>query len=255
MGKHKNLPQRYLMRADVPYVIRGYTADQMPTLGDDICARLAVGESLRSICKRERMPSMSTVFEWLRLDPAFAQNYTRAREHQAESYADEIASIADSAQGLDSAGVNAARLRVDARKWCASKLLPKRYGDRIDVQHQGGISVAAVSKALAIVQPVTFDEDGNEIDGTLDAASIEHAEVSAGTKLAGVSANGGGVEVSAHYGKQHAMLEPRHPLPPPPGKGTPITVTARDTPQAQNPKIPSEIRHSSVEEPTLSDLL
>lgn len=255
MGKHKNLPQRYLMRADVPYVIRGYTADQMPTLGDDICARLAVGESLRSICKRERMPSMSTVFEWLRLDPAFAQNYTRAREHQAESYADEIASIADSAQGLDSAGVNAARLRVDARKWCASKLLPKRYGDRIDVQHQGGISVAAASKALATVAPITFDEEGNEIDaeeGTLVAVSTEPAEVSAGTKLAGVSANGGG---EASGSKHRAIDGPPHPLPPPPGKGTPITVTACDTPQAQNPKIPSEIRHSSVESPTLSDLL
>lgn len=255
MAKPTNLPARYKGRLDVPYVPRGFTVEQMPALGDSICARLAVGESLRSICKHDGMPSMPTIFEWLRLDPAFAQNYTRAREHQAESYADEIASIADSAQGLDSAGVNAARLRVDARKWCASKLLPKRYGDRIDVQHQGGISVAAASKALATVVPITFDEEGNEIDaedGTLVAASIEHAIEDAGTKLAGVSANGGGEALGS---KLCAIDGPPHPLPPPPGKGTPITVTARDTPQAQNPKIPSEFQQSSVELPTLSDLL
>lgn len=252
MARPTNLPARYKGRLDVPYVPRGFTVEQMPALGDSICARLAVGESLRSICKRDGMPSMPTIFEWLRLDPTFAQNYTRAREHQAESYADEIASIADSAQGLDSAGVNAARLRVDARKWCASKLLPKRYGDRIDVQHQGGISVAAASKALAIVQPITFDEEGNEIDGTLDAMSTEHAD-EAGTLVA----------VGKEHARSSATLDsklcatngPPHPLPPPPGKGTPITVTARVTPQAQNPKIPSEFQQSSVELPTLSDLL
>lgn len=236
MAKPTNLPSRYKGRTDVPYVPRGYSIDDVPELGDRICAALAVGTSLRQLCRQDGMPSMSTIFTWLRLDPAFAQNYTRAREHQAESYADEIADIADSAQGLDAAGVNAARLRVDARKWCASKLLPKRYGDKIDVNHQGGISVAAASAALKIVQPVTFDEEGNEI-GTDDA---------------------GASDVPSAHSSEHLLTSvSAHPPPPggSPGKGTPATMTARVTPIAQNPEIPSEIRQSFVEPSTLSDLL
>jgi hypothetical protein len=187
------------------------------------------------------MPSMTTIFDWLRVDPAFALNYTRAREHQAESYADEITALADAAQGLDSAGVNAARLRVDARKWVASKLLPKRYGDRVDVNHHGGISVAAVSKALAIVQPVTYDEEGNEIED--DALVVAHASAERAR------------DGTASGSKLCATDRPPHPLPPPPGKGTPVAVTACDTPVPQNPEIPSDFQQSSVELPTLSDLL
>jgi hypothetical protein len=35
-----------------------------------------------------------------------------------------------SIERLDSAGINRNRLRVDARKWVASKLKPRKYGDR-----------------------------------------------------------------------------------------------------------------------------
>jgi hypothetical protein len=244
------LPARYEGRTDIPYVPRGMAVDEVRPLQDQICALLSEGVSLLQITKRAGMPSMPTIYAMLRLDPVFATNYTRAREEQAETFADEIASIADSAQGLDAAGVNAARLRVDARKWCASKLLPKRYGDRIDVQHAGGISVAAVSKALKTVEPITFDEDGNEL-GTDDANSSEHASDAAQRGML------------TAIGKTHADQEqasdvpaavsedlPPHPLPPPPGKGTPVTVTTRVTPVAQNPEIPSKFRQSYDGNPT-----
>jgi hypothetical protein len=184
------------------------------------------------------MPSTPTVFQWLRLDPAFAQAYTRAREHQAEGYADEIASIADAAQGMDSAGVNAARLRVDARKWVASKLLPKRYGDRIDLNHQGGISVAAVSKALATVKPITFD-DMDDVEDVEDVAqSTERAKAETASSVPAASSN-------ERAGKEHASVETPTGEGVHPGKGTPETVTGRVTPVAQNPKIPSDFQQSS----------
>lgn len=249
--RHRNLPARYKGRLDVPYVPRGMTVDEVGPLQDKVCALLAQGLSLRSICKREGMPSLPTIFAMVRLDPSFAQRYALAREEQAEGFADEINDIADSAQGLDSAGVNAARLRVDARKWYASKIMPKRYGDRLDVQHAGGISVAAVSKALRVVEPVTYDEEGNEV-GIDSVQSTERAALStehAGTELAAASAVPGAEEHKA--ASSVPLIDPPHPLPPPPGKGTPITVTTRVTPVAQNPKIPPEIRHSSVESSTL----
>ncbi len=52
--------------------------------------------------------------------------YARAREEQADFYADEIVTIADTEPDAATA-----RVRVDARKWVASKLKPKRYGDKL----------------------------------------------------------------------------------------------------------------------------
>lgn len=110
--------------------------------GDAICERLAVGESLRAICRDDAMPAMSTVFKWLTQQPQFAEQYARAREEQAEALADEIVGIADEADvttkidgedvrlALDATAVARNRLRVDSRKWVASKLKPKKYGDR-----------------------------------------------------------------------------------------------------------------------------
>lgn len=118
-------------------------------MGDRICDRLAEGESLRAICRDDAMPAMSTVFKWLAQNADFAEQYARAREEQADALADEIVAIADEtevrAQGegedvvitLDPTAIARNRLRVDARKWVAAKLKPKKYGDKLE--HAGQI--------------------------------------------------------------------------------------------------------------------
>ena len=53
----------------------------------------------------------------------------RAREKQADFYADEIIGIADD-ESLDP---NSRRIMIDARKWAASRLRPKVYGDKLVV--------------------------------------------------------------------------------------------------------------------------
>jgi hypothetical protein len=101
-------------------------------IADEICERLAEGESLRSICSGDGMPRKATVFRWLadeRLS-VFRDQYTRAREEQAETLADEIVEIADGDGDKESDNTQRDRLRVEARKWVASKLKPKRYGDK-----------------------------------------------------------------------------------------------------------------------------
>ena len=99
------------------------------------------GKSLRAACGTVEMPSFQTVIKWLASeDPKFSgfrAQYTRAREVQAELLADEMVDIADSA--TDSQSANAARVRVDTRKWIAAKLLPKKYGDKIEMEHSGGV--------------------------------------------------------------------------------------------------------------------
>ena len=106
-------------------------------LADLICERIADGESLRAICRDPEMPSTSMVFRWLGNQAGFRDQYELAKEEQAELFADEIIHIADSADDENSTAVQKARLQVDARKWVASNLKPKRYGDKVDVTSGG----------------------------------------------------------------------------------------------------------------------
>jgi len=127
-----------------------------------ICAQLMMGKSLRSICQAEDMPSQTTVYEWLQMHKEFAEKYAHAREIQADTYADEIADIADDATNdwmrtnnpddegyrVNGEHVQRSRLRIDARKWMAGKLRPKKYGDKLDIDqrttHEAGDSLAAL---------------------------------------------------------------------------------------------------------------
>lgn len=97
-----------------------------------VCDKIAEGYSLRTICASEGMPSERSVYNWLTTDDAFLQRYTRAREQQADLYADEIIEIADTEE--DS---NRARVRIDARKWKAARMSPKKYGDKVQTEHTG----------------------------------------------------------------------------------------------------------------------
>ncbi len=117
-----------------------------------ICGRLVEGESLRSILRDADMPSKSTIFEWLRRYPEFAANYDRALEARADTHVEEILDIADNGSNdwmatndPDNPGYRAngehiqrSRLRVDTRKWSASKMRPKKYGDKLDLGTNGG---------------------------------------------------------------------------------------------------------------------
>lgn len=106
-----------------------YSPEQRKDIQDRICSLLMVGKSLRSIIETvEGMPSYQNVCNWLRDDAAFFEQYAHAREAQADYYADEIATIADTEPDA-----NKARVRIDARKWAASKLKPKVYGDKLDI--------------------------------------------------------------------------------------------------------------------------
>lgn len=111
-------------------------------LASRICERMAEGESLRKICAEKGMPAKSTVFKWLGEHEAFSDQYARARIAQADKYVDELVDIADEGKNEDA---QILRLRMDARKWAASKLAPKKYGERLDLNHSGGMSVNIAS--------------------------------------------------------------------------------------------------------------
>jgi hypothetical protein len=128
------------------YLPIGRPSDYTQETANQICHRLGGGESLRSICADPTMPSQQTVYTWLSKHSSFLEQYTRAREEQADTLADEIIAIADEDPVLapiydkngdvvdikiDSGYVAYQKQRIEARKWTAMKLKPKKYGDRV----------------------------------------------------------------------------------------------------------------------------
>lgn len=100
--------------------------DYTPEIGDRICSRLSAGEGVVSICKDEDMPGRTTFYRWLRVHPEFMANYVAAKEESADAMLEDMFDIA-----ANEPDVKRARLQVDVRKWAASKLKPKKYGDRV----------------------------------------------------------------------------------------------------------------------------
>lgn len=130
-------------------------------LCDEICSQIVMGYSLRTICKEESMPSVATIFCWFRSHPEFQERYTKAKEEQADAFAEEMMDIADDASNdwmerngkdgapiiaLNAEHVNRSRLRIDTRKWIAAKLKPKKYGERIQQDVSGTLSLESLVK-------------------------------------------------------------------------------------------------------------
>ncbi len=121
-------------------------------IADEICERLALGSSLRSICLEDKMPHLSTVIRWVVNDLPpddpryeFREQYLRARVAQAELMVDEILELADDTSmdvlfDMDGRPVKANNVRIqrhklmiDSRIFFLSKVLP-RFADRVTVE-------------------------------------------------------------------------------------------------------------------------
>lgn len=124
------------------------------TIGTSILEEIVTSNvGLYKILKsNDTYPSLPTFYKWLASSEDFAKQYARAKEMQAEFLAEEMLEIADDSSedllGVDEHGnrmenrefINRSRLRVDTRKWIASKLLPRKYGDKLDMT-SGGESI------------------------------------------------------------------------------------------------------------------
>ncbi len=119
-------------------------------LAATILGRLSDGQSLKEICSDDDMPARSTVYKWIFEKKDFSDRYDKAREIQAECLADDIVEIADDGTNdwmqrntgdgeaagwqVNGEAIQRSRLRVDARKWVAARLLQGKYGDSLNVK-------------------------------------------------------------------------------------------------------------------------
>lgn len=119
----------------------GRPSDYTQDIADKICSELADGKSMRTVCLADDMPDKATVFRWIRTIEEFRNQYTRAKEESADALTDEMLDIADDLSNdyvktdeggdrLNPENIQRSRLKIETRKWLASKLKPKKYGDK-----------------------------------------------------------------------------------------------------------------------------
>lgn len=154
----KRKPPELKLKTGVPLT---YTDE----LGQEICetiSRTSLG--LKHLCeKNEHWPIPNTIYRWRDIVPGFREMYAQAKMKQADFLAEEIVDIADNARNdfmetvseeegvgyrLNGEHVNRSRLRIDTRKWIASKLLPRVYGDKIQTETRITISHEDALKEL-----------------------------------------------------------------------------------------------------------
>lgn len=117
-------------------------------LAAEICSRLSEGRSLRSVCRDDDMPALSSIFLWLKKQEGFSEQYARAKEAAAEVLFGEMFDIADSQEGdvytkedgtevVNHDVIARAKLRVDTRKWALARMAPRAYGEKTSLEHTG----------------------------------------------------------------------------------------------------------------------
>lgn len=149
-----------------------------------ICERIVIGDTIRTICADDDMPSSASIFLWLSKYPDFSEQYTRAREAQAEAMLEEVLEIADDSRNdfvmrevkkglfvpvVDKEAIARSKLRVDSRFWAMQRMAPKRYGAKINNMLTDGdgkplqnISDAQIAAALNNLAKHTVD-DGSDL--------------------------------------------------------------------------------------------
>ncbi len=106
-------------------------------LAETICQRVALGETLMQIAQTDGMPHRSTVWLWQGENPEFFDMLQRAREWMAVSFVDEALEIADDTVGKSHEEIQAAKLRIDTRKWIATKYGKAIFGDMVRNEQTG----------------------------------------------------------------------------------------------------------------------
>jgi hypothetical protein len=126
-------------------------------IADEICDRLAHGETLRSIIAASpHLPTRQTIYRWNSENLEFSDQYKKARAEQADYYAELIID-----ESYSSHDASIGRLRVDALKWAASKMAPKKYGDKIEIETAQPLTL---SFQLPSRQPEQVQLESNNIE-------------------------------------------------------------------------------------------
>jgi hypothetical protein len=132
-----------------------------------ICDRLANGETINAICSRgdPTMPTAGSFMDWVEAYPAVKSLYEKAKVLFVDALVDQALTIVDTA--LDS---SRARNQMAMRQWLATKLLPQKFGDRVqvDVEHKISLTAALENAKNRVLLP-----DSHTINVTPEESATE----------------------------------------------------------------------------------
>lgn len=112
-------------------------------VADEIVERLSKGEPLADICRDDHMPAVRTVSDWKKANEAFSADFACAREIGWDAIAlrarRTIRGYGPDLDGDSTGDVQRDKAIVDTDLKLLAKWDPKRYGDRLDLNHSGSI--------------------------------------------------------------------------------------------------------------------
>jgi hypothetical protein len=130
----------------------------------EICERMALGETLTDICKDAHMPSRITVVNWVNADEELSRQYARAREAQADFWADQLLEIADDGTNdwiertngdgdaippaLNHEHIQRSKVRIETRQWMMERVASKVYGRKQEFKHDASEAFANLWKMV-----------------------------------------------------------------------------------------------------------
>lgn len=139
---------------------RGRKSTYTQAAADEICQRIAEGEPLRAVCRDDHMPAWRTVFDWMAAHDEFAASIARARDLGADAIAESILEIVDDGTNdwmekmgsdgqpigwqLNGEHVQRSKLRAEMRLKLLAKWSPKKYGDRMSLDHSGKVGLESL---------------------------------------------------------------------------------------------------------------
>lgn len=197
-------------------------------LRDEVCARRIRGEKLQDICADEHLPSYDTLMKWWLGEPgdghdAFRHAYAHALMAWAMGVVDEIVEIADDTSGdwqwserkqawvPDNDTPTRAKVRIDTRKWIATKMLPRLFGERMEIDYRSSdgsasgrrltdaqlarLSTPALREVLALLREAEDGEPAGTIEATSESPALaRERDEGAGSGATDASKTGPGYE-------------------------------------------------------------
>jgi hypothetical protein len=154
-------------RAAAPRRKKGAPTIKTPELLDSVFAGISLGKSARAMCVEVGI-SQRVLWNWLASNEDLMRQYLRAKELCVDAYAEEIIEISDDGskdtyidekgkQVIDREVIARAQLRIDARKWYAARLAPRKYGDKLPVTHEPGDTKKQAMQSVEVTFVSTTD--------------------------------------------------------------------------------------------------
>ena len=121
---------------------------------EEICEWIANGNTLRSWCRQPGNPNWTTIYRWMEKDENFAHRLARARDIGQDAIAEDtleiidtfpVEAVSENSSRLDSGHVTWLRNRVDQRMKLLKVWNPAKWGEKVDVNHNGGVSLHVTS--------------------------------------------------------------------------------------------------------------